>query len=76
MKIREVIEKLMREQKDVYAHTNGCMRVYTIQKRPPDKSTTVGFRYPLQISKELVKELLKYAPEYVVTQAFNIGIKL
>ena len=71
---REVIEKLMREQKDVYAHTNGCMRVYTIQKRPPDKSATVGFRYPLQLSKELVEVLLKYAPAYIVTQAFNIGI--
>ena len=71
---RDIIERLMREQENVYAHTNGCMRVYTIQKRPPDKSTTVGFRYPLQLSKELIEELLKYAPAYVVTQAFNIGI--
>ena len=49
---REVIEKLMREQKDVYAHTNGCMRVYTIQKRPPDKSATVGFRYPMKLEQK------------------------
>ena len=55
MRARDVIEKLMREQQDVYAHTNGCMRVYTIQKRPPDKSATVGFRYPLQLSKELTE---------------------
>ena len=74
MKIREVIEKLMREQKDVYAHTNGCMRVYTIQKRPPEKYATVGFRQPLKLSKELNELLQKYAPAYVVAQAFNIGI--
>ena len=74
MKKRDVIEKLMREQQDVYAHTNGCMRVYTIQKRSPDESSTVGFRYPLQLSKELADVLLKYAPAYVVAQAFNIGI--
>ena len=74
MKKRDVIEKLMREQKDVYAHTNGCMRVYTIQKRPPDKSATVGFRHPLQLSKELAEVLLKYAPAHVIAQAFNIGL--
>ena len=28
---RDIIERLMREQENVYAHTNGCMRVYTIQ---------------------------------------------
>ena len=71
---RDTIERLMREQENVYAHTNGCMRVYTIQKRPPDKSATVGFRYPLQLSKELTEVLLKYAPSYVVEQSFNIGI--
>ena len=74
MKKRDIIEKLMKEQQDVYAHTNGHMRVYTIQKRSPDKSSTVGFRSPLKLNKELTEVLLKYAPTYVVAQAFNIGI--
>ena len=71
---RDTIERLMKEQKDVYAHTDGCMRVYTIQKRSPDESSTVGFRYPLKLSKELTEVLLKYAPSYIVEQSFNIGI--
>ena len=74
MTVRDIIEKLMKEQKDVYTHTNGCMRVYTIQKCSPDKSSTVGFRQPLKLSEELTEVLLKYAPTYVVAQAFNIGI--
>jgi hypothetical protein len=74
MKKRDIIEKLMKEQQDVYAHTNGCMRVYTIQKRSPDESSTVGFRCPLKLNKELTEVLLKYAPSYIVEQSFNIGI--
>ena len=76
MKIREVMEKLMREQKDVYAHTNGCMRVYTIQKRPPNKSATVGFRYTLKLSKELVEVLLKYARTHSDAQVAQIAASI